>query len=260
MVPRARCGRREPARRGMKGRKPGTLDAMADHEIDAAQDIDALVFDVLGTLVDDVAGIRTGIGELTTDAAEAERLFALWQEHTDTEQRRMMAGQRPYLPADALDMETAGVVAAAAGLDDDVAAVAALARTAHALAPFPDSVAGLDRLARRFPLIALSNASRAELLGITVRAGLRWHLALSTEEARTFKPDPPAYELALAAAGRPPERVLMVAAHAWDLRGAQSLGMRTAYVHRDEREAPGPDDRFDVTAADFTELADRLLG
>ncbi|MDT0415296.1 haloacid dehalogenase type II [Streptomyces sp. DSM 41982] len=244
----------------MKGRKPGTLDAMADHEIDAARDIDVLVFDVLGTLVDDVAGIRTGIGELTTDAAEAERLFALWQEHTDTEQRRMMAGQRPYLPADALDMETAGVVAAAAGLDDDVAAVAALARTAHALAPFPDSVAGLDRLARRFPLIALSNASRAELLGITVRAGLRWHLALSTEEARTFKPDPPAYELALAAAGRPPERVLMVAAHAWDLRGAQSLGMRTAYVHRDEREAPGPDDRFDVTAADFTELADRLLG
>ncbi|NED90975.1 haloacid dehalogenase type II, partial [Streptomyces sp. SID11233] len=70
----------------MKGRKPGRREAMADHDIEAARDIDALVFDVLGTLVDDVAGIRAGIGELTTDAARAERLYALWQEHTDTEQ------------------------------------------------------------------------------------------------------------------------------------------------------------------------------
>jgi hypothetical protein len=30
--------------------------------------------------------------------------------------------------------------------------------------------------------------------------------------------------------GRPPERLLMVAAHAWDLSGAQGLGPRTAYV------------------------------
>ena len=27
-------------------------------------------------------------------------------------------------------------------------------------------------------------------------------------------------------------RLLMVAAHAWDLRGAQAVGMRTAYVER----------------------------
>ncbi|MBK3547245.1 haloacid dehalogenase type II [Streptomyces sp. MBT60] len=229
--------------------------------------IDAVVFDVLGTLVDEPAGLRAGIGALTPspalDAPRTERLLLLWQQHIEREQRRVVDGDRPYLPSDALDREAAEVVARAAGAEDPGAvaapdAVETLARAARRLPPWPDTVAGLARLAGHFPLIGLSNASRTALLELNAHAGLRWHQALSAEDARTYKPDPAVYRLAVTVAGLPPERLLMVAAHAWDLRGAQALGLRTAYVARPVGDPPTASDRFDLYAEDLADLAGQL--
>ncbi|MEU7330501.1 haloacid dehalogenase type II [Streptomyces parvus] len=239
--------------------------------------IDAVVFDVLGTLVDEPAGLRAGIRALTSSASPSpsaslsaslddsgtERLLLLWQRHIEREQGRIVDGDRPYLPSDALDREAAEIVARAAGAEDPAAgadpdAVASLARAARRLPPWPDTVAGLARLAERFPLIGLSNASRTALLELNAHAGLRWHQALSAEDARTYKPDPEVYRLAVTVTGLPPERLLMVAAHAWDLRGAQALGLRTAYVARPVGDPPTSSDRFDLYAEDLADLADRL--
>ncbi|MEU5034401.1 haloacid dehalogenase type II [Streptomyces rubiginosohelvolus] len=229
--------------------------------------IDAVVFDVLGTLVDEPAGLRAGIGALTPspalDSPGTERLLLLWQRHIEREQRRVVDGDRPYLPSDALDREAAEVVARAAGAEVPGAvaapdAVESLARAARRLPPWPDTVAGLARLAGHFPLIGLSNASRTALLELNAHAGLRWHQALSAEDARTYKPDPAVYRLAVTVAGLPPERLLMVAAHAWDLRGAQALGLRTAYVARPVGDPPTASDRFDLYAEDLADLAGQL--
>ncbi|WP_098898373.1 haloacid dehalogenase type II [Streptomyces sp. st77] len=235
--------------------------------------IDAVVFDVLGTLVDEPAGLRAGIRALTPSASPypypsaspslgdsgTERLLLLWQRHIEREQGRVVDGDRPYLPSDALDREAAEIVARAAGAVDP-AAGASLARAARRLPPWPDTVAGLARLAERFPLIGLSNASRTALLELNAHAGLRWHQALSAEDARTYKPDPEVYRLAVTVAGLPPERLVMVAAHAWDLRGAQALGLRTAYVARPVGDPPTSSDRFDLYAEDLADLADQLGG
>lgn len=221
--------------------------------------IDAVVFDVLGTLVDEPAGIRAGIRELapSLDDSTIEPHVSLWQQHVDREQRRILDGTRPYAASDVLDREAARVVAEAAGVDD-VSAVEALALSGRRLPPWPDTVSGLARLAERFPLIGLSNASRAALLELNAHAGLRWHQVLSAEDARTYKPDPAVYQLAVTASGRPPERLLMVAAHAWDLRGAQRLGLRAAYVPRPVGDPPTTTDRFDLHADDLADLADKL--
>lgn len=223
--------------------------------------IDAVVFDVLGTLVDEPAGLRAGISAFARvsalEAPGTERLLLLWQRHIEREQRRIVDGDRPYLPSDALDREAAEIVARTAGAEDP-AAVASLARAARRLPPWPDTVAGLARLAGHFPLIGLSNASRTALLELNAHAGLRWHQALSAEDARTYKPDPAVYRLAVTVAGLPPERLLMVAAHAWDLRGAQALGLRTAYVARPVGDPPTSSDRFDLYAEDLADLADQL--
>ncbi|GAA1102179.1 haloacid dehalogenase type II [Streptomyces javensis] len=222
-------------------------------------EIDAIVFDVLGTLVDEPTGLRAGIRELAPafDDSGIERLLSLWQRCIDREQRRILDGARPYVTTELLDQEAARLVADAAGVDDP-AAVAALALSGRRLPPWPDAVAGLARLAERFPLIGLSNASRTALLELNAHAGLRWHQALSAEDARTYKPDPAVYELAVAVSGRPPERLLMVAAHAWDLRGAQRLGLRTAYVARPVGDPPALADRFDLYADGLAGLADQL--
>ncbi|MFE2736149.1 haloacid dehalogenase type II [Streptomyces sp. NPDC059349] len=224
-------------------------------------EIDAVVFDVLGTLVDEPAGIRNGIRELdpSLDNLSVERLLSLWQQHIEREQRRILDGGRPYVTSDALDQEAARLVADAAGVGvGDPAAVAALARSGRRLPPWPDTVTGLARLAERHPLIGLSNASRTALLEVNAHAGLRWHQALSAEDARTYKPDPAVYQLAVRVSGRPPERLLMVATHAWDLRAAQTLGLRTAYVTRPVGDPPTTTDRFDLYADDLDDLADQL--
>ena len=52
----------------------------------------------------------------------------------------------------------------------------------------------------------------------------------------------------------------MVAAHAWDLRGAQAVGMRTAYVRRPVGDPPRDTDTFDWQFDNLHELASALCG
>lgn len=211
-----------------------------------------IVFDILGTMVDEPGGIRRAIREIVPevdDAAAAER----WLRYVDEQQRDILAGRRPYAPSTVLDREAAALVAPGApGVAGE------LADAALRLEPWPDSVAALDRIAARFPVVGLSNAGAAALTRISAHAGLRWHQLLSAERARTYKPAPEIYRLAIDNAGVAPDRLLMVAAHAWDLRGAQAAGMRTAYVARPVGDPPGPDDAFDLTATSLDDLAAQL--
>ncbi|MFE6612246.1 haloacid dehalogenase type II [Amycolatopsis sp. NPDC057786] len=206
-------------------------------------EIDALVFDILGTLVDEPAGIREAVRQAVPDA-DTDDLVDQWLGHVEIEQRRIVAGERQYAPSDVLDREAAQLVTKTDVVPN--------------LPPWSDTVEGLSRLAERYPIIGLSNASRTSLLRINAHAGLRWHQALSAEEAQTYKPDPAVYELAVKASGAPPERLLMVAAHAWDLRGAQSVGLRTAYVARPVGDPPSAADRFDFHADGLVDLAAQL--
>lgn len=107
-------------------------------------------------------------------------------------------------------------------------------------------------------MLGLSNASRTALLRLNAHAGLRWHQALSAEAVLAYKPAPEVYQLAIDTAGCPPERVLMVAAHAWDLRAAQARGMRTAYVQRPGGDPPAGSDDFDRRFDGLDELVTAL--
>jgi 2-haloacid dehalogenase len=225
-------------------------------------DIDVIVLDVLGTLVDEPRGLTTAIREASPaltdpDDAEVEQLVGVWQRHVEVEQERIGGGEREYADTGVIDAEAARAVADRAGLTDP-AIIEQLATAAHRLPAWDDSVVGLERLARRRPLIGLSNASRTALLHLNAHAGLRWHQAISAEDARAYKPSARVYRLAVDAAGRPPERVLMVAAHAWDLRGAQAVGMRTAYVDRPVGDPPLSTDSFDARFDSLDQLADAL--
>ncbi len=222
-------------------------------------DIEVVVFDVLGTLVDEPSGLRAAIREAVpaADEAAADDLFSLWQQHCELEQRRIQQGLRAYVNTETIDAEAARRVTGRAGLSDP-ATIARLATAGRRLPPWPDSVAGLERLARRFPLVGLSNAGRTALLRLNAHAGLRWHQALSAEDVQAYKPAPEVYRLALDVAGCPPERVLMVAAHAWDLRGAQAVGMRTAYVERPVGDPPTSTDAFDWRFGELDQLVSSL--
>jgi 2-haloacid dehalogenase len=228
----------------------------------AHADIDLVVFDVLGTLVNEPGGLHNSIRELapTGSAAHVDDLVEVWQNHVADQQRKMLDGRRPYANSDVVDREAAELVAAKCGVTDD-AAIDRLATAERRLEPWPDTVEYLGRLARHFPLVGLSNASRATLTHLNAQAGLRWHYLLSAEDAQSYKPAPDVYRLAVDIAGGAPERILMVAAHAWDLRGAQALGLRTAYVQRPVGDPPLVTDSFDYHAAGgLADLEAALIG
>ncbi|MFF4354641.1 haloacid dehalogenase type II [Streptomyces sp. NPDC001530] len=224
-----------------------------------ACDIEVVVFDVLGTMVDEPGGLRAAIRDAVPapDDASVDQLLTVWQEHVEHEQQRIEEESRAYANTEIIDREAAQRVADCAGLTDPVA-IERLATAGQRLKPWDDSPAGLTRLARRFPVLGLSNASRATLLRLNAYAGLRWHQACSAEDAQAYKPAPEVYQLAVDAAGCPAERVLMVAAHAWDLRGAQAVGMRTAYVRRPVGDPPKRTDTFNWRSNSLDELVAAL--
>jgi 2-haloacid dehalogenase len=227
----------------------------------AIHGIEVVVLDVLGTLVDEPGGLRAGIREAVPASDEAclDELLALWQGHGERERQRIAHGTRAYANTSVIDQEAAQLVADRAG-STDPPALSRLATAGQRLPPWNDSLAGLERLSRHFPVLGLSNAAHTTLLRLNAHAGLRWHQALSAETVRAYKPAPEVYRLALDTAGCAPERVLMVAAHAWDLRGARAAGMRTAYVHRPVGDPPTGGDDVDGHFSGMDELVTALTG
>ncbi len=167
-------------------------------------DIDVIVFDILGTMVDEPGGIRRGLRTLLPDVDDARtsELLEVWHRYVDEQQQDVLAGRRPYAGSSAIDLEAATRVAAEADISD-LGAVRSLAASGQRLEPWHDSVPALDRIASRFPVVGLSNASRSALTRISAHAGLRWHQVLSAEDAHSYKPHPDVYRLAIANAGAP---------------------------------------------------------
>jgi 2-haloacid dehalogenase len=139
-----------------------------------------------------------------------------------------------------------------------------LNRVWHRLKPWPDSVAGLKRLKKKFTIAPLSNGNVALLTNMAKHAELPWDLILSAELARHYKPDREAYLTSVELLGLQPGEVMMVAAHVNDLNAARSFGLGAGFIHRPheygparlaDKAAPG---QFDVVSKDMMDLASQL--
>ena len=228
----------------------------------------ALLFDVFGTVVDWRGGIaREAAPFLARHGLRMDpHLFAdAWRRRYQPAMEEVRAGRRPFARLDVLHMENLRAILAEAGLPDAPEAELAALNTAwHRLDPWPDAVAGVARLRSRFVVAPLSNGNIALLLNMAKRAGLPWDAILGAEVAQAYKPRPEAYLRTADILGLPPAACIMVAAHNDDLAAAQRCGLATAFVPRPLEHGPGgtrdlrPEGRWDVVAASFTELADRL--
>ncbi len=129
------------------------------------------------------------------------------------------------------------------------------------LAPWPDAADCLRRLrGAGHRLVALTNSSAEAAEGLLGKAGLRdfFELALSTDEAGACKPDPRPYRLALERAGFEPSEACMVAAHGWDILGADAVGMQTVWIERLEKRWPFPGEPPGRIAADLAQVPEAV--
>jgi 2-haloacid dehalogenase len=225
-----------------------------------ADEIDTLLFDTLGTVVDESGSMRAELAAALDQAGAGERtqeLAAAWEQRFAVLVGAIVDGA-PWRSTDDLNAEAlADVLRDGPRLPE--ATVRQLGLAGHRLRPWPDARAALGRLAQRFTIVALSNGNLSMLTDLFAFGGLSWHGVLSGELVHAYKPDAAVYRFALDRLALDPRRTLMVAAHPWDLRAAAAHGLRTAYIERAGEGEPDPSDRFDLTAPDLAALATRLL-
>jgi 2-haloacid dehalogenase len=230
--------------------------------------VKALVFDVFGTVVD----WRTAVAREVEQLARSKKLnvdgakFAdAWRAGYGPSMNRVRSGELPWTRLDDLHRMTLdrilgefNITSLTADEKDE------LNRAWHRLDPWPDTVAGLTRLKKRFILAPLSNGNIALMTDLARHAQLPWDCILGAELVRHYKPDHEVYESAADFLNLPRGGVMMVAAHLGDLRAAKAVGLRTAFVTRPNEYGPNgkPDSKadasVDVSATDFNDLARQL--
>ena len=234
----------------------------------AIMNVKALTFDVFGTVVDWRSSlIRQGeaLGKAKGFSVDWAKFADSWRGLYQPAMDRVRRGEVEWTKLD--DLHRMSLVQllgdfGIAGLTE--AEVDDFNRAWHRLDPWPDAVAGLTRLKRKFILATLSNGNVALMVNMAKRAGLPWDAILGAEVVRRYKPQPEAYLGTAALLGLAPGECLMVAAHNGDLGAAQAQGFRTAFVARSAEHGPGQtkdvkaERNWDVVAADFNDLASKL--
>src|SRR3954447_5851031 len=227
--------------------------------------VKALVFDTFGTVVDWRSSVAREVAAVATRkgvALDAAKFADAWRAGYGPSMNRVRSGELPWTKLDALHRMTLDKILVdfkLTNLTDDEKD--ALNRAWHRLAPWPDAVAGLTRLKKKYIIAPLSNGNISLMTNLAKHAGLPWDLILGAELVRHYKPDREVYQSAADILDLKPADVMMVAAHLGDLRAAKGVGLATAFVARPLEYGPGgkpdlaADSSVDLAAKDFNELA-----
>jgi 2-haloacid dehalogenase len=230
--------------------------------------VKALVFDTFGTVVDWRTSVTQEVEQLakrkglTVDGAK----FAdAWRAGYGPSMNRVRTGELPWTKLDRLHRMTLDQILIDFGIKGlSETETDTLNRAWHRLKPWPDAVAGLTRLKKRFIIAPLSNGNISLMTDMAKHSGLPWDCILGAELARHYKPDREVYQSAADILDISPPEIMMVAAHSGDLRAAKDVGLRTAFVTRPLEYGPNgkPDLKaaipVDISARDFNDLASQM--
>lgn len=230
--------------------------------------VKAILFDVFGTVVDwrtSVIRELTAFGGERGLRADWARVADEWRGEYQPAMEEVRSGRRDWTILDVLHRESLEQVLGRHGIaglpEPDLAY---LTQAWHRLDPWPDAVAGLTELRKRFIVGTLSNGNVGLLTRLARYGGLPWDVILCAETARAYKPLPDAYLRNAALLNLEPREVMLVAAHNSDLEAASALDFRTAFVPRPTEHGPGqvsdlaPTGAWDVVVPDLVALAEGM--
>jgi 2-haloacid dehalogenase len=194
----------------------------------------AIAFDVYGTLVNPLA-IADQLRPLVGD--QADRFAELWRaKQLEYSFRRGL--MRAYRPFSVCTWQS--LLYAEQSLDMTLAEESRrmLIERYEYLPPFPDAAPGLASIRRAgHRLAAFSNGEAQNIRSVLENANLLSLLddVVSADEVRTFKPDPAVYAHAARRLGQSPSGIWLVSSNPFDVIGAKTAGLRTAWIKRDPK-------------------------
>ncbi len=233
---------------------------MADHSLERVK---YLTFDIFGTVMDLTGSLAGPAGDfLAANGSNmtGQAFYADWRERQRIEQYQdnlLMLGHSGYLEtcrrAFVYCLKKHNVSYTAEGVQEFM-------KVYMGLQPYADAIEGLRSLGDRYKLVALSNGEQwylEKLLGNNVP--VEFDSIISVDQVGAFKPAPGIYRKAVQRLGCEPGDIMMVAAHAFDILGAQACGFKAAYVNRYKLPTEDSDYQPDIIVNNFVELAERLL-
>ena len=229
----------------------------------------AVTFDVFGTVVDWRTSIAREVESLAVKkkfAVDGQRFADAWRELYQPSMTKVRDGKVPWTVLDDLHRMNLLQVLETFGIDQlSEEEIEHLNRAWHRLDPWPDAVAGLQRLKQHYIIGTLSNGNVALIVNMAKFSELPWDVVLGAEIARHYKPQPEAYLRSAEILGLEPKECMLVAAHNGDLAAAGRCGFQTAFVPRpteygsEQTTDLAAEYDCDVVAGDFIELA-QILG
>jgi 2-haloacid dehalogenase len=230
--------------------------------------VKALVFDTFGTVVDWRTSVAEQVEQLAKQKGvklDAVKFAETWRAGYAPSMNRVRTGELPWTKLDDLHRMILDKLLVDVGLTSlSESEKKDLNRAWHRLHPWPDAVAGLMRLKKKFIIAPLSNGNIGLMTNLAKHGGLPWDCILGAELVRHYKPDPEVYRSPAEILDLDRGQVMMVAAHLGDLRAAKAQGLTTAFVTRPLEFGPNgkpdlqPDSSVDLAAKDFNDLATRL--
>ncbi len=226
------------------------------------REIGVLAFDQYGTIVD----MQGGLTKIAAPFLEAKgwkgnpSSFVTWWRRTHFE-NSMIDGllDRGHTPYRQIGHRAVSHVMDRCGIAYTQAEVAGLVSEIERLKPFPDVIAGLEKLrGAGYKLAILSNGDRDMLKAAGPHIGFPFDHVISVQEAGYFKPHFSTYAKAAEIIGVDRSSILFVANHAFDCIGAKSYGMRTAFIDRRKRPFGETPHQPDLIVENFAALADAL--
>jgi 2-haloacid dehalogenase len=217
-----------------------------------------LAFDVYGTLID-----TSGVIEKLKDhvPGRSAAFSAMWREKQleYSFRRELMQNYRDFsvCTRQALDYTCRVLAVDLAEADRDD-----LMQVYRVLPSFPEVTGALETLrARDARLFAFSNGTADAVRGLLRNAGIDGFFddVVSTDEIRSFKPNPGVYAHFLRRSGATGAEAWLISSNPFDVIGAISAGMRAAWVRRSSQAVFDPwEIQPTVTIGGLAELPDSL--
>jgi 2-haloacid dehalogenase len=224
-------------------------------------DVRICMFDLYGTVVDMQGGLtRAAAPYLKAKgwAGDPSRLVTWWRRaHFENSMIDALLG-RTHISYREIGRISLAYTLERAGVPHTQGEVKNLVAEIERLQPFPDAVAALTRLKKRYRLAILSNGDPDMLEAIKPHLGIAFDRIISVAEAGCFKPHATAYHKAAEIMNARPEEILFVANHAFDCVGAKASGMRAAFIDRRKRPFGDWPYQPDLIVDDLRGLADLL--
>lgn len=196
---------------------------------------EALCFDMYGTLCDTSSVTATLGDELNVARRLVDDIDELWRQKQLQYSYQLALMGDSYEPFWNVTDYALDYALAYYDIEVNRADRETILESYNHLDPFPDTLDALAQLQDAdIDVTVLSNGNPEMLKTLSSNTGIEEYVdvIISADEVDTFKPDPAVYENTANRLNRDISDCRLVSSNAWDVAGAASAGMATAWVNR----------------------------